>query len=556
MSENTHDNSDKEKFLAFLRFSWISDELFIFGQFDEEYKLESKENIINFREKVVDKLRKIEDTHGLIKDYREIEEKIKENSNNPELKTIYLEEITELLLRQKKSIRLKIIDELNSCLEKCSDKEILDFLKFINNEIDPATNDNTNSIKLKKIWEKYKGEIKTGKHNNHNTETEKILQLDFVLNVIDAVKNENIKLELKRVANPESDNFLNEVANYAEGLDSPQLKITEDTDDFLGLRKFFSAVGEVVEPLSKFISDFIPKKTNDSEIAIDTLPEKIESEEASAQVEQDRADLSLTNEEILQFLQKQDLLREKFIAGTFTQDDKSELLSVEKLNEHIKVLLDNGSDEFLVNPDSSMKNHKLIYAMINKDLELAINALENGASIEILVKDKEILHFEGILRYVANNEKLIDYFQYEHLFKSVEKPNSNLDALKKELSDFWKAKDGNGNTLLHLACQQGNEAVIAKLLTADDIDIGCKNKDGKIALELIEDKDLKSSICRMALELKSTIEYDPAVKPKLKLDSETLSTINNILKSITDPLTNISLPNVLGNTFKPINRLR
>jgi hypothetical protein len=554
MSENQLTTFNKEKLFTFLGYSWTLDNM-IFGELADEYESLNIDDKGKFREEIITQLELDPQNASFIKDYREIEQKIYENSDNAKLNEIYLEEIIELCQMKNKSKRLEIIDDLKICLEKCSDKEILDFLQSINDENEniPIDNANKNSIELKKIWGKYKKEIKT---DNFNPETEKILQLDFVLNVIDAVKDENIKLELKTYANTKSDNFLNEVANYAENLASPQLNITEDNDDSLGLKKFFSAVGEVVKPISKLILKFIPKKTSDSEITIDTLPEKIESEEASAQVEQERADLSLTNEEILQFLQKQDLLREKFIAGTFTQDDKSELLSVEKLNEHIKVLLDNGSDEFLVNPDSSMKNHKLIYAMVNEDLELAKNALENGASIEILVKGKDILHFEGILRYVANNENLIDYFQNKHLFTSVEKPNSNLVVLKKELSDFWEAKDGNGNTLLHLACQQGNDAVITQLLIAKDIDIGIKNKDGKIALELIEDKDLKSSICRMALELKSTIEYDPAVKPKLKLDSETLSTINNILKSITDPLTNISLPNVLGDPFKPIDRLR
>ena len=361
-----------------------------------------------------------------------------------------------------------------------------------------------------------------------------------MLNVIDAVKDENIKLKLERVADPKNDNFLKEVVNCAKGLGSPPQDITEDTDDFSGLKKFFSDVVKALKPLSNLISEFISKETNDPEIATNNFQEKTPPEKkgfekaAPNQVIQNGADSSLTNEEILQILQNQTLLREKFIAGTFTQDDKSKLVSVEKL-----VLFDNKSNEFLVNHDSSMENHKLIYAMVNEDLELAKNALENGASIEILVKGKDILHFEGILRYVANNENLIDYFQNKHLFTSVEKPNSNLDVLKQELSDFWKAKDGNGNTLLHLACQQGNEAVITQLLIAEDIDIGIKNREGKIALELIENKDLKSSICQMALTLQSTIQYDSAVKSKL--DSETLLTINNILKSITDPGTNISL---------------
>jgi len=85
-------------------------------------------------------------------------------------------------------------------------------------------------------------------------------------------------------------------------------------------------------------------------------------------------------------------------------------------------------------------------------------------------------------------------FQNKYLFTSVERSNPNLDDLKKELSDFWKTQDENGNTLLHLACSQGNEDAIKELLKVDEIDVTSKNNDGKIALELIKDKDLKSSI--------------------------------------------------------------
>ena len=47
---------------------------------------------------------------------------------------------------------------------------------------------------------------------------------------------------------------------------------------------------------------------------------------------------------------------------------------------------------------------------------------------------------------------------------------------------------------MHLACSQGNENAIRELLIIDDIDVEIKNKNGKIAWELIADKDLKSSI--------------------------------------------------------------
>jgi ankyrin repeat protein len=239
--------------------------------------------------------------------------------------------------------------------------------------------------------------------------------------------------------------------------------------------------------------------------------------------------------QLISDLEKNDALFEALIEGdpTLTEITSQHKIDLDILHQHKKTIRRSSGSIYGLIQDHPDQNAKLLFAIQHNDLELVDIAFKNGASIKVLTENKDIL------RYVANNENLIDYFQNKHLFTSVEKPNSNLDVLKQELSDFWKAKDGNGNTLLHLACQQGNEAVITQLLIAEDIDIGIKNREGKIALELIENKDLKSSICQMALTLQSTIQYDSAVKSKL--DSETLLTINNILKSITDPGTNISL---------------
>jgi ankyrin repeat protein len=318
-----------------------------------------------------------------------------------------------------------------------------------------------------------------------------------------------------------------------------------NSDVFLGLRKFFSGIGETVTSFSEFLINKFTKKEGSSREVQGEPKENLtldQEEDSSLAVNQaleflkkQAALRERAVDEVLEILNKQPLLLEKFIAGTFNKDDKSELLSEEKFNEYKQVFLCSGID---VPPDNSYfytQNHKLIYAIVNKDFELVINALENGASIEILTKDKDFLH------YVANNEELINYFQNEHLLKSI-KLNLDSDVLKKELSDFWKAKDGNGNTLLHLACSQDNKATIDELLTIGDIDVASKNDDGKIALELIEDTNLQSSICNIVLE-KEIINRRALDLPRLHsvtksritkklLEFETLLIIKTILEII------------------------
>ena len=169
MSENRHINSDEKKLFTFLGYSWTLDNM-IFGELADEYESLNIDDKGKFREKIITQLELDPQNASFIKYYREIEQKIYEHSNYAKLNEIYLEEIIELCQMKNKSKRLEIIDNLKICLEKCSDKEILDFLQSINDENDPKSKDKTNDnvIELKKIWERYKMEIKIG---NFNPET-------------------------------------------------------------------------------------------------------------------------------------------------------------------------------------------------------------------------------------------------------------------------------------------------------------------------------------------------------------------------------------------------
>jgi len=348
MSENLLTNLNKENLFTFLRYSFLSDNM-IYGELAEKYISLKVYDKWEFREKIIEQLELDPQNEGFIKDYREIEQKINEHLDNKNLFEIYSEEIVELCKAQKKTKRLQIIDELNSCLEKCSDEEILDFLKSIDNEIDPTPDDNSNSTNLKRIRGKYKREIE----GSFNPENEIIFQLDFVLNVVNAMQDEVLKLKFKNLVdamhdevvklklkrfitgplarNSESENFLIEVANFAETLDLSEPKTKEDDDDFLGLNKFFSDVGEVVKPISDFINKFTLKD-----------------------------DSSLMVGKVLKIFKEQKSLHDKFIDGTFTKEDKSKLLSAEELIDHHKILLNKGSDVLLFDRDSFMQDHKLM----------------------------------------------------------------------------------------------------------------------------------------------------------------------------------------------------
>ncbi len=467
MRESQTDNLNEKKSFVILRETWDPG-----AQLPPGFSKDNQKDIDVVRQETIKHIKSYKQNESFVKDYLEIEKKINENSDNAKLNEIYLGEIIQLCQMKNKSKRLEIIDDLKICLEKCSDKEILDFLQSINDENEPKSNENV--TELKTIWENYKEKIKI---YDSNPEIEKILQLDFVLNVIDAVKDENIKLELKRVANPESDNFLNEVTNYAENLASPLLDITEDNDDSLGLRKLFSEVGEALKPLSNLISRFITREAKDLELVINTLvidtstKNNLPKKRKVAPDGQDRAGLSLTDEEILQILKNQDLLRKKFIAGTFTQDDKSELLSVEKLNEHIKVLsLDYESIGPHDNLDFCMENHKLIYAVVNKDLKLAINALQNGA-------DSRVANLESI---ILDND---DSFASEmiNILNVYSLASSQLDG------DFWNKQYRGGNTALHLALLNDKTETVKALLVTLCIDPKIRNDQWKTVSDLKND---------------------------------------------------------------------
>jgi ankyrin repeat protein len=494
MSENRHIKSDEKKLFTFLRYSWTLDNM-IFGEFAEEYKLLNRDDKRKFREKIITQLELYPQNASFIKDYREIEQKIYENSDNAKLNEIYLEEIIELCKTQKKPKRLEIIDDLKICLEKCSDKEILNFFQSINNEIDPAPNDNSNSTNLKRIWEKYKREIE----DDYNPETEKILQLDFVLNPIDAVKDENIKLELKIYANTKSDSFLNEVANYAQNLASPQLNITEDTDDFLGLKKFFSGIGETVTSFSDFLINKFTKKEGSSREVVrketGTTPKHDSSRELQKSLPlKPKEYSSLTANEALEILKEQAVLHEKFIAGTFTNEDKSKLLSTEELIIHGKILFDNRNDEPPFDPDSLMQDHKLIHAILNQNIGLVKKALKDGANSHIINAksiDVEFLILSGSDDFASEMIKILNCSLFESSPFVPTEPIKSLSPLQNN-DKFWNKQYRDGNTALHLALLNNKEKTVQALLETFCIDPKIRNNEGKTVLDLRpEDENFK-----------------------------------------------------------------
>ncbi len=289
--------------------------------------------------------------------------------------------------------------------------------------------------------------------------------------------------------------------------------------------------------------------------------------------------------QLISDLEKNDALFGALIEGdpTLTKITSQHKIDLDILHQHKKTIRRSSGSIYGLIQDHPDQNAKLLFAIQHNDLELVDIAFKNGASIKVLTENK------NIFSSISSNAELIDYFQNKYLFTSVESPNSNLydlkkglsdfwktqdgngnilfyleclhgdedaiekllkiddnknrkgkDDLKKELSDFWKTQDENGNTLLHLACSQGNEDAIKELLKVDDIDVGITNNNGKIALELIEDKNLKSSICAIVLEKenlnrhilalpKSNATLKSKITEKL-LGWQTLRKIQNILE--------------------------
>ena len=284
MSENQFVNADKKKLFTFLGYSWTQDDL-LFGELAKEYESLNKDDKNNFRKEIIAQLNTQEEDINFVKTYREIEKKINETHDNEKLKEIYLSDIKQLCQTQKKPKRLEIIDELKLHLSKCKDGEILDFFKSIDGEIDKKSETNKKKI-LKEIWGRYKKEIE---HNMFNPETKKILQLDFVLNAVgalkvvgavnDEVKKSALKTALKTASNAESKNFLKEVADHARSFDSAPLITTADNDDFLGLGKFLSDVINLGLEAGKAISEFISKAIGDLDFVYNAFKTKKEDKD-------------------------------------------------------------------------------------------------------------------------------------------------------------------------------------------------------------------------------------------------------------------------------------
>lgn len=311
------------------------------------------------------------------------------------------------------------------CLEKCDDKEILDFLKSIDDDIDKKSETN-NKKSLKEIWGRYKKEIKI---DMFNPETKKILQLDFVLNAVGAVKDEDKKSALKIAANAESENFLKEVADHAKSFDAPPPTTSADNYDFLGLGKFLSDVINLRRDAEKAISEFISRGIENISDALDeknspksVLASLLSVANVDSQIK--ISDLNLQSVDIAELLKnacaaemnkidefisdfnrsflfnletiidQQFLLQEELKKEGLSYKQRLEitqkLLSPFELDEiklkNKEILLDTDNNA-LEKLESLIQNHpdqndKLILALKNSDVNLARIALDRGADVE------------------------------------------------------------------------------------------------------------------------------------------------------------------------------
>lgn len=415
MSENQFVNADKKKLFTFLSYSWTLDNM-IYGELAKEYGSLNKDDINNFREEIIAQLNTQEEDINFVKTYREIEKKINENHANDKLKEIYLEEIIEFCKTQKKPKRLEIIDELKLHLSKCEDGEILDFFKSIDGEIDKKSETNNKKI-LKEIWGRYETDSMI---EISNPEIEKILQSDFMLNAVDAVRDEAIKSELK------------EIANQAQPFDSAPPITTADNNDFLGLGKFLSDVINLGRDAEKAISKFIPRGIENVSDALDeknspksVLASLLSVANVDSQIK--ISDLNLQSVDIAELLKNacaaemnkidefiSDFNR-SFLFNLETIIDQQFLLQEELKKEGLsdkqrleitqkllspfeldKIKLKN-KEFFLDHPNDQLKklesliqnhpdqNDKLILALKNSDVELARIALDRGADVNATI---------------------------------------------------------------------------------------------------------------------------------------------------------------------------
>jgi len=310
---------------------------------------------------------------------------------------------------------------LKSCLSKSNDEEILDFLKSINDKIDNKTNDQTNKnvIELKKILERHERHIDTGVNTPDN---KKIDRLCFLLNVVDAVKDEDKKSKLRTILDAESENFLKEVADYAKSFGPPTPTTKKDNDDFLGLGKFLSDFTQYSQETAGAISKFVESIINPFTKKSDESPPLSGSSVASIEIE-----------------------------GSISGHD--------------------------YNPNSN-QNQKLDDAIFSKDLQGAFQALENGANfnyinLKYIILENDDSFASEMIKFLKTNS----FAPREHEEERGSHPS------KEEIDCILNKQYENGNTALHLAVLKNKTKTYEELIKAG-ADITIKNNQGQKAKDL------------------------------------------------------------------------
>ena len=120
-------------------------------------------------------------------------------------------------------------------------------------------------------------------------------------------------------------------------------------------------------------------------------------------------------------------------------------------------------------------NSALKFAILNKNINLAIKLIEHGA-----LRNENII---SMLDNISEDEKrkILDAFEKQESKKtdSNSQNTNNVDAITEDNS--INMQDENGNTKLIIASQQNNKELILKLIN-DGADLNIENNEQKTAL--------------------------------------------------------------------------
>lgn len=163
-----------------------------------------------------------------------------------------------------------------------------------------------------------------------------------------------------------------------------------------------------------------------------------------------------------------------------------------------------------INHTNKAGESALSLAVQNNQAEIVAILLENGAHTNIVSQDQRTLLGYLISGYSARSKE--DFYKKWELLKA-----KNLD---------FKAKQGKGNTLLHLAAEKEDLNLIDALLQ-EGVDINAQNDEGvtllhKISLTAKDSKMLKELVKRGA---------DPSIKTLFEETAYDMARENELLKN-------------------------